>query len=207
MNRAIIVPLIITVLLIIVIFLLFTNLESYFTNVLAAKENNQLQYALYSFGILTSDIVLPIPSSIVMYSNGLILGVYKGFLLSMMSLLSGSVIGYHIGFLSRFKRKALFEVQAARVLENHGYLAILLTRGIPILSESICIVCGYNKMRFGKYLKLNALGFIPVSAVYSVCGSIAVSKNAFLFSFSISVLVSGIFWLIGENLKSKPKNT
>ena len=47
---------------------------------------------------------------------------------------------------------------------------MILSRGIPILSESICFTAGYNKMNFKVYTFLNIVGAIPISLVYGYFG-------------------------------------
>lgn len=198
MARVILIPFILTILFIILVFLLLPQSEAYFTALLARNAVNPSRYTFYSYLVLASDIVLPIPSSLVMFSNGMVLGIIPGFLLSMASLMSAAVIGYWIGALAKPGKKSDRYEQAIAVIEKHGYLAIILSRGIPVLAESICIVCGYSRVRFGKYMYLNALGLVPVTLVYSVCGNYAVSTGAFLLSFGFSIGLSGLLWFAGK---------
>ncbi|MBK6783938.1 MAG: VTT domain-containing protein [Saprospiraceae bacterium] len=103
-------------------------------------------YATLSFMLLTADIILPVPSSIVMYLNGYVTGIIFGTLLSFFSLLAGSIVGYYIGRFTSGSLKSTSEKQAGMILSEYGVAAILMTRGIPVLSEALCIVCGYNRM-------------------------------------------------------------
>jgi uncharacterized membrane protein YdjX (TVP38/TMEM64 family) len=169
--------------------------------------NNQETFAVASFTALTSDIVLPVPSSIVMYLNGAVLGLLPGALLSIASVMISSVIGYIIGLVSeKIMNKNGTHRTSNELLEKTGPLAIILTRGIPILSESIIIVAGYNRVSFGKFLLWNTIGYVPVCFTYSYLGSISSSQNAFLISFGVSIAISFAFWMIGRrvlNAKSR----
>ncbi len=68
--RNLILPFVITAILIVVVFLLFGSFEQSTTQALEKLKSDPFQFTLYSFPSLVSDIVLPIPSSIVMYLNG-----------------------------------------------------------------------------------------------------------------------------------------
>ncbi|MDZ4756979.1 MAG: hypothetical protein SGJ10_02415, partial [Bacteroidota bacterium] len=78
-------------------FLIFENLETYFTNLLQGSSKHILTYSLVSFIVLASDIILPVPSSIVMYTNGYVLGMAGGSAISLAALMVGSVVGYYLG--------------------------------------------------------------------------------------------------------------
>jgi len=201
--RKILVPLAVTCFLIILLFLLFGNIEPFFEDLLNQSQNNPFKYAVLSFIILVSDIILPVPSSIVMYLNGAILGFAGGFLLSFVSVILSSITGYFIGRGSSAVLKSEADISANKIMEKYGYPAILLTRGIPIISESICIVCGFNKFDFATYLMMNIVGYVPICLVYSYFGSIALNKNLFLISFGGSLLITFVLWLFGRRIIEK----
>ena len=191
---------------IILIFLMFENIETFFGDLLNQAKDNQFKYALVSFSALVSDIVLPVPSSIVMYSNGAVLGLVKGFSLSLISVILSSIIGYLIGFGSSAILKSKSDISAKKILEKYGYAAILMTRGIPIVSESVCIVCGFNKYNFTFYMIFTIIGYVPVCLIYAYFGSIAVNRDLFLISFICSLFVTFLLWFAGRktlNLQNK----
>jgi uncharacterized membrane protein YdjX (TVP38/TMEM64 family) len=204
--KSIMYPLVISLLFVIIVFISFDSLESQFTHILNNLEQYKWQYALGSFFILASDILLPVPSSIVMYMNGYVLGIIEGSLLSMVSLLLGSVIGYYLGKLTSMGLKASQEEPAKLFMQKYGALAILISRGIPILSESISVVCGYNKIPFKQYFIFNVIGYSPLCLLYAICGNIGYDKNTFLLSFGFSLLISAAFYFFGKKIFLKPEN-
>ncbi len=191
-------PLLITIVLVIGTFVFFGGLENYFTSTLDNLVHHPREYAVASCIILASDILLPVPSSILMYINGYVLGPYAGALLSLVSLMAGSTVGFYLGQLTSFGLKAKTEEGPDSILSRYGALAIVMTRGIPVLSESICIVCGYNRMRFRKYFLFNFIGYVPLCLLYSFCGSVGYDRNTFLISFICSLFISFLFWLFGR---------
>lgn len=196
MRKKLLFPFLITVTGIIVIFLIFNELEVYFTSLLSSMQEVPMSYTGVSFLVLASDILLPIPSSIVMYTNGYVLGIVNGALLSLCSLVVSAVIGYYLGKATSWGIKAKADEEADRLLAKYGILAILMTRGIPILSESICLVCGYNRLPFQRYILFNIVGYLPVCLLYAVFGSLGYSQEVFLISFGCSLVIAAVFWLM-----------
>ena len=206
MSRSIVFPFLIVAAFIITAFLVFENLEGFFSNLLLQFNTNSTTYALISFLVLTSDIVLPVPSSIVMYSNGYVLGIINGTIISIISLSCSCVIGYYLGKLTSLGLKKADDEKANEIISNYGTLSILITRGIPILSESVSIICGYNKMPFRNYFLLNVIGYLPLCLLYAYCGSIGYNESMFLISFICSLIISALFWLFGKFYLSKSSN-
>lgn len=203
--KKLIIQILLSSIVILIIFLLF-NFEEYFANTLLLLQSNKAEYALFSFVLLVSDILLPVPSSIVMYTNGLVLGTLSGFLLSLISALIGSVLGYAIGRFAANKMGFMISEDAQRLLTQYGFLAIFLTRGIPILAESVSLLCGYNKVEFRYFTLLNIVGYIPVCFVYAYFGNIGNDGNYFLLSFGLALALSGIFWFTGRYFLKTPTN-
>jgi uncharacterized membrane protein YdjX (TVP38/TMEM64 family) len=203
MIKNLLFPFLIVSAVIIIIFLCFNNIESFLSDVLNSVINKPALFVICSFAVLISDIILPVPSSIVMFTNGYVLGWFYGALLSIASLMISSFIGYYLGKFTSRGLKTKSDQRADQILEKYGTLAILMSRGIPILSESICIVCGYNRMPLKRYLTYNLIGFIPLSLLYAFCGSMGYEKNVFLLSFVFSLFIALAFWFYGKSLAAK----
>lgn len=198
MRSKIIIPFIIIVSVIIISFLLFDDVEYFFINMLKEASDNIKTYTAISFFVLASDILLPVPSSIVMFTNGYVLGTVYGSVLSLFSLMTASIIGYYLGKFTSLGFKSKSDDKANNIMARYGALSILITRGIPVLAETICIICGFNKMPFKKYMIYNIAGYIPLCLLYAFCGSIGYDKNIFLISFACSILISAFFWFFGR---------
>jgi uncharacterized membrane protein YdjX (TVP38/TMEM64 family) len=198
--KQILIPLLVSIVLVSVVFVFFENLEVYFQGLLDRAQHNPNEYSTISFFVLSSDIVLPVPSSIVMYTNGLTLGLLKGTLLSFVSVFVSSTIGYYLGRFSAMGLKKGQNEKANAIMQKYGSLGIIITRGIPILSESICFTAGYNKLNFRFFTALNLIGYLPVCLIYAYFGSVAQNANLFLISFFTSLLVSLALWVFGKKL-------
>ncbi len=204
--KSIIYPLIISIIIVLLTFGAFHTLEDYFSDTLHLLKEYPIQFGIVSFFILASDIILPVPSSIVLYINGYFLGVIAGTIVSLSGLMVGSIIGYYIGKASSTVFISESNQKANQILRRYGPSAIFLTRGIPILSESICFVCGYNKTTLGHYLLLNLIGYFPVCLLHAIFGNMGYeSSGVFLLSFGCSIALSVLFWFFGKKILAKTR--
>ena len=199
--KSIWIPLLVSIAFVSIVFASFENLETYFEGLLIKSQNNTLNYAFISFLVLSSDILLPVPSSIVMYTNGLVLGFFQAFGLSLLASLVSSCIGYYLGRFSSFGKKQT-SPKVDSIIKKYGSLSIILTRGIPILSESTCFTAGYNSIKFSSFFILNAIGYLPVVIIYSYFGTLGQGTHMFLISFAASLILSALLWIFGRKLLS-----
>lgn len=196
--KSTVIPTLIISVLIILTFVLFGSIEDYFISLLEEVQEQKLIFSILSFLILLSDILLPVPSSIIMFINGFVLGVVGGGLLSLFALMGASVVGYFLGKFSQniFHSKA--NISASSMVESYGMIAIIVTRGMPVLAEAVSIVCGYNRMNFRKYLLFSFIGYLPLCFLYSFFGQLGQDKNLFLITFFISLLIAAVMWFIAR---------
>jgi len=180
-------------------FLLFADFENYVALHLD-KTENLIAFSGLSFVYLLSDIVLPVPSSLIMILNGKILGFIFGSLLSFFAGLTSSSIGFYLGrrsqhFLNRFFSTADIS-KANKFMHKSGKFAVALSRAIPILSETVAVLSGTTNMRFPDFFIYSLLGHAIVSAVYGWVGAFAADLNGNLITL---VAVTGtllISWLL-----------
>lgn len=194
-----IIPFLIVCTVIVVIFLKFGSIEQDISEKIQSSQTKLSYFCLLSFLFLFSDVLLPIPSSFVMYMNGYVLGLIPGALLSYIALMCSSVIAYYIGYIGAIKIKE----ESRNIFKNSSVPYILfLTRGIPILSESFCILCGYARYPFRKYIFYCLIAYIPVVLIYAYFGTIANQKDAFFVVLIFSFLISFLFWLKAKKIKT-----
>lgn len=162
--------------------------------------------ALMSISLLATDVVFPIPSSIIMVANGAMFGALLGSTISMIGMLIATVLGFFIGqkgeiYLSNFVSD---EEQAVgiRLMNKWGILAIILTRSIPVLSESIIVMSGFMGMRFKQIIVPSILGLLPSVIIYAITGAYAVNLESNLLSLGLVLLIALLFWLISVKMKN-----
>jgi len=203
-SKNLIIPLLVFSSIVLVIYVALPHIDSSIEQLLNRLIHKPLIYTYLSLAILISDILIPIPSSIIMYLNGYVLGCFIGGFISLFSVMTGSIIGYMIGGFTSLGIKQIQKDSGANSLfRRYGLLAIIITRGIPILSESVCMLCGFNKVSFKDYFLYNLIGYIPVCWTYAYFGSIGLQKNIFFITFGVSIVISISFWLFGGLIINK----
>lgn len=158
--------------------------------------------ALIGGGLLLADVFIPIPSSVIMIAHGAIFGILGGFLLSFFASVGGAMIGWWIGnrgsgFMDRIvtaKEKA----QANSFIERYGLLAIIISRLIPIVAETVAIMSGTTNLGWKKVLIATSIGSAPPALIYAIAGEISDDfASGFLVAIAV-VLLAGISWVVGK---------
>lgn len=146
---------------------------------------------------LAADLVLPIPSSLVMTWSGHVLGFAVGTLASSVGALAGSVLGYEA--CRAWGRPAFVqlvgEAEQARTrdtFERWGAWLVLLSRPVPMLAETIACLAGVSGMDRRSYLALTAAGTVPICAVYGWVGSQARSAEEAGAAVLVALLLPGL---------------
>ena len=193
-------------LLIIASFLLFGDFESIVNSQLSSQKS-LLAYSAFSFLILTSDIVLPIPSSVVMILNGKVLGVFLGTIISLLAGLSSSSIGFYLGRKTSWIADKVFSKKeretSSTLFKKFGNSAIVISKALPVLSEAVAFLSGTTSISFSRFLVLSVAGHLMVSLTYAIAGQLSGNTNSNLIGGIVicSVLVAG--WIIQFFIKKK----
>lgn len=158
--------------------------------------------AILGVGLLLADIFIPVPSSIIMIALGAAFGVLGGFLLALGASLGGALIGWWIGkkgsaWTDRFVSPRE-QARAQAFLARHGMVAVVLSRSIPVLSETVAIMAGAARMDGKAFFFGALLGTIPPTLVYAIAGSMT---TAFAPGAAIAagvMLLAGLAWWLSR---------
>jgi uncharacterized membrane protein YdjX (TVP38/TMEM64 family) len=162
--------------------------------------------AILGVGLLIADVLLPVPSSLVMVAHGALFGVFGGTLLSLTGSLGASLFGFWIGrrggkLLGRLVPTEERE-RADDMLKRWGTLAIIVTRPVPLLAETIAIMAGTSSMGWGSVALAALMGSLPPALLYALTGaSVAKFQNTALV-FVCVLLVAGFFWMFGRTVET-----
>jgi uncharacterized membrane protein YdjX (TVP38/TMEM64 family) len=183
----------------IAVFILFKEADLSFEGLLYTRTSKWL-LALISLVVLGVDVVLPVPSSVVMISNGVLFGALWGGLLSIAGGMISAATGYYIGAKSK-RLAAKFtgpddEAQAKSFLEKYGYAAIIASRPVPVLAESVAVISGTLALSFRKVMLNSAIGLVPVSFVYSFTGAYSTSLDSAFWAFALNLGAAALLWLL-----------
>ena len=162
-------------------------------------------------GLLIADVVLPVPSSGVMIVQGAAYGVALGSLLSLIGGTGATVVGFLLGRRSRttLGRWAGPEQQerATALLDRYGVWAIVVTRPVPMLAESVSIMAGTGRLRWWQAAWAGAVGNLIPAIGYAAVGAYAATFVTAVTVFVLVVLIAGLAWLVKVRLLRKPAVT
>jgi uncharacterized membrane protein YdjX (TVP38/TMEM64 family) len=160
--------------------------------------------AALGVALLIADVLLPVPSSLVMVAHGALFGVVVGTLLSLLGSTGAAVFGFWIGrrggkLLERLVT-AEERARANRLLERWGTLAIVVTRPIPLLAETVAIMAGASPLGWGRTTLAAFAGSLPPALLYALTGASAGRFQNTALMFVFVLLITGIFWIVGRQI-------
>ena len=152
-------------------------------------------------GLLAIDILVPVPSSIVMVLSGAVFGVWWGALLAF----AGSVGGEWLGFeLARRYGSSWFartigdeheQRRLDRILTTHGAAAVAVTRALPVVMETMSIVAGLSTMPRRTFLLASVIGTAPIVVVYAYAGAMSRETGSLVPAIVILIAVAAAGWV------------
>ena len=166
-----------------------------------------LQVALLGVSLLIADVLIPVPSSLIMVAHGALFGTLGGTLLSLLGALGATALGFAIGrrggpLLNRIMTPAE-RARGDHLLARHGALAILLSRPLPILAETTAILAGTSPLRWPPLLTAATLGALPPALLYAIAGAAATELDDQLLIFAAVMGSAALFWLVTHRLETR----
>jgi uncharacterized membrane protein YdjX (TVP38/TMEM64 family) len=167
--------------------------------------------AALGVGLLIADVLLPVPSSLVMVAHGALFGVAIGTLLSLLGSTGAAVFGFWIGrrggkWLERLVPLDERE-RANRLLERWGLLAVVVTRPIPLLAETVAIMAGASPLGWLGTTLAALAGSLPPALLYALTGASAGRFQNTALMFLFVVVITGIIWMLGRKIRPLPETT
>ena len=163
--------------------------------------------ACIGVGLLIADVVLPVPSSIVMVAHGALFGVLWGTMLSLVGSVGAAVFGFAIGRRGgRLLERVVTPIERARassILARWGTLAIIVTRPVPLLAETVAIMAGASSMSWRELIVASIAGSLPPALLYALTGAAVANLQNTALMFGIVLLVAGAFWLVGTRVRQE----
>ncbi len=201
--------LLIVVALIAVFMILFFIVEalgvSFLTDPTPWMKHGGVLAAALGVGLLIADVFLPVPSSLVMVAHGSLFGVVVGTLLSLVGSVGAALLGFAVGrrggkLLERVVTPAE-QARANNMLERWGVLAIIVTRPIPMLAETVAIMSGASSLSWGNVALASFVGSLPPALLYALTGAAVANFQTTSLMFGVVLLVAGLFWFTGRLLE------
>ncbi|MBK6942106.1 MAG: VTT domain-containing protein [Planctomycetes bacterium] len=159
--------------------------------------------AVVVFLLLVVDLVLPLPSSVLMTLSGALLGPVHGTLVNAAGSLACSAIGFALcrTYGARAFERLIGAGELPRVIafvERFGPLGIVFSRSVPMLTEIVSCTAGLGRMRIGPFFAWSAIGTLPVAALYAWAGAQRATALALPLTIGVAFVVPGIALLVAR---------
>jgi len=159
---------------------------------------------LAGISLLVSDLVLPVPGTVVISALGYIYGVVVGGLFATLGLVLAGLSGYGAGRLcgERWARRWLgekdYEAGRRLFLQGGGWV-VALSRALPILPEVISCTAGLVRMPFKRFALALICGSLPMGFLFAAIGS--AGREAPGWAIGLSLLVPGLLWWLASRMQ------
>lgn len=149
--------------------------------------------ALLIIGFLAIDVLVPVPSTIVMIASGALFGSVLGGILAVVGSSSCAIIAFQVS--RKMGREKVIRWIGQKDYENlstlmqkYGGYAVVLTRTVPLAMESMSFIAGLTEMKLKNFVLMCLIGYTPFAFLYSFVGA-----SAKELSSTYTVLVLGFF--------------
>jgi uncharacterized membrane protein YdjX (TVP38/TMEM64 family) len=156
--------------------------------------------AVLIIALLAADVFLPVPSSIIMVLSGAAFGVLWGAVFALIGSIAGEWLGFELvrKYGRHASRRIANDEDIDRVnyfFERYGALAVIVTRPLPIVMETMSLVAGLSRMRREVFLAASFVGTTPIVLVYAYAGAVSREVGSLLPAAVILVAVTATGWL------------
>ena len=166
----------------------------------------QTEMFLATAGLLAADVFMPVPSSAISVSAGMLLGLPLAFLATLLGLTVGCYTGYAFGYyfrrvhFDRWNEDEEFRKLSAE-FSRHGYLVLLLCRSVPLLAEMSVVVAGFHRYPLLKFSFVTLAANVLLAGLYAFLGDNAIQLSSVylvvILLFIVPLVTFGLrlFWV------------
>ncbi len=153
--------------------------------------------------LLVSDIVLPVPSTVVMSAIGLIYGWLLGGLIAAAgSMFSGMAAYFFCRWIGRPAALWIAGEEGLRraeaLFEKNGGWLVAMSRWAPVLPEAVACLAGIANMRRRVFLPALACGSLPLGFAFAAIGDLGNEDP--VWAMALSAFVPLILWLAAARI-------
>jgi uncharacterized membrane protein YdjX (TVP38/TMEM64 family) len=159
--------------------------------------------AFAGLALLIVEVVLPVPSSLVMMALGALFGIFAGACLSLLGSVGAALVGYGLGrwagpSLLRWACSDAERARADQLIARWGMLAVAASRPVPLVAETIMVAAGASRLGIGRTLLAALLGALPASVIFATAGAIGLDTPSGFLVFGAAVGMSCLLWFLGR---------
>jgi uncharacterized membrane protein YdjX (TVP38/TMEM64 family) len=158
--------------------------------------------AILAVALLAADAVLPVPASLVMVASGALYGTATGALLALGGRVLGAMAGYAIGrrggpLVARLVPRDGRD-RADGLLRRWGPLAIVVTRPVPLVAETMTILAGASSIGWARVALAALVGSVPEAVLYAGSGALTRGAGAAAGIWVLLLVLAGALWIVGR---------
>lgn len=145
-------------------------------------------------GLLSTDILLPIPSSVVSTLSGWQLGWWGGTLATWTGMNLGAIIGFALArrwgtpFALWFSQVKNLE-RIRPMSDRYGPFVLVITRAMPVFAEAAVLICGIHQLAWRRFLLAVILSNLGIALAYSTFGDYAEEHQWLPLALAVAVVL------------------
>lgn len=153
---------------------------------------------LVAIGLIVGDLVLPIPTSPIMATLGVLYGTLLGGLIGAIGSVLAGITAYGVARL--FGRRGIEMLASEQELaefrdffDSWGTAGIIASRALPVVPEVMTLLAGTAHMHFGRFVLALLAGSLPVGFLMAWVGEAAGQSSTLLL---VMTLVPAGLWVV-----------
>mgnify|MGYP000040488543 CR=1 FL=1 len=158
---------------------------------LSSTDDNSFLFGFSGALLLTSDILLPIPSTIIGTMLGARLGFFVGFLWCWGGLVLGNLLGYFAG-------KLVLKPFSSSFKNAPTLLILAITRPIPVISEAVTFAAGAGGIKLFPFLFISTFSNAVFAAALSRNGASFFPNDSIGVGLLLPMTLPVASWLIWQ---------
>lgn len=170
--------------------------------------NSGWELAMLGIVLLTLDVILPIPSSVVSITLCISLGPVKGGLVIMAGMTSGFLLGDTIG---RVVPKEVIRVWVGTEIwnvstihaEKYGLAWLAWSRPIPVFAEFSAILSGILRISLKRSVPIVILSSGCVALAYGITTWIGFQQTSLIAAILTVTIIPSIAWLVFKSMLNR----
>jgi len=175
-------------------FLLFGGQLDTWLRGMSEDPPSQAATAAIVVGLLSTDILLPIPSSVISTMAGWQLGWWRGTLATWTGMSLGAVLGFALARrwgrpLALWFSKAEDLERMQQTSERYGPFVLVLARAVPVFAEASVLLMGIHKLSWRRFLPAVLASNLGIALAYSAFGDYAQQHQWLPLALGISIAV------------------
>jgi uncharacterized membrane protein YdjX (TVP38/TMEM64 family) len=158
--------------------------------------------------ILMSDVILPIPVTVILATLGMTYGPVTGGFIGTIGTFAAGSIAYLLCRLTNHRitgfllgEKGVKHIELA--FRKHGGWAVALSRWMAILPELVSCCAGLVRMPARHYFPSLICGVVPMSFIYAWIGSTKVMEKHTFLGMILSATIPLVLWAVINSLLRK----